>query len=63
MVDFTSTQAQPEEVAPPANCEGGQAEATMAKPLSTSPLLTIDGMDKMYYQLVEIHSIATVQLA
>jgi hypothetical protein len=48
MVDFVSTQAQAEEVAPPANCEGGQAEAVAAKPLIVSPPLTIDGVDKMY---------------
>jgi hypothetical protein len=63
MVDFTSTQAQAKEVAPPTSHKGGQAEATTFKPLSTSPPLTADGVDKMYHQLAEIHAIATTQLA
>jgi hypothetical protein len=49
MVDFTSTQAQVEEVASPASREGGQAEAVMAKPLSASPLLTTDWVNKMHH--------------
>jgi hypothetical protein len=53
MVDFTSTQAQAKE---------DQAKATAAKTLSTSPPLTSDGVDKMYHQLAEIHTIATMQL-
>jgi hypothetical protein len=48
MMDFTSTQAQSKEVAPPARCEGGQTEATVAKPLSASHPLTTDGVVKMY---------------
>jgi hypothetical protein len=63
MFDFTSTQAQVEEVAPPASSEGGRAEATTAKSLSASPQLTADGLDKMYRQLAEIHAIAAAQLA
>jgi hypothetical protein len=43
MVDFTSTQAQAEEVAPCPSCKGGQTEAAVAKPLSVSPSLTADG--------------------
>jgi hypothetical protein len=50
-VDFDSTQAQAEEVAPPASREGGQAEAAMAKPLSASPPLTDNRVDKMYRKL------------
>jgi hypothetical protein len=61
MVDFTYTQAQAKEVALPASCEGGQIEAAVAKPMSTSPQLTADGV-KMYHQLMEIHAIATTQL-
>jgi hypothetical protein len=34
----------------------------VAKPPSTSPPLTTDGVDKMYHQLVEIHAITTAQL-
>jgi hypothetical protein len=35
----------------------------MAKPLNTSPPPTIDGVDRLYLQLAEIHDIAAVQLA
>jgi hypothetical protein len=63
MVDFTSTQAHAKEVAPPTSREGGQAKAAVAKPPSASPPLTTDEVDKMYCQLAEIHTIATVQLA
>jgi hypothetical protein len=63
MVDFTSTQAQVEEVNPPAIHEGGQAKATVVKPLSASPPLTTDGVDKMYNQFAEIHEITAAQLA
>jgi hypothetical protein len=62
IMDFTST-AQAKEVAPPASHEGSQTEATAAKPLSASPPLTADGVDKMYRQLAEIHTIAAAQLA
>jgi hypothetical protein len=41
---------------------GGQAKAATAKPSNTSPLLTTDGVDKMYHQLAEIHAITTAQL-
>jgi hypothetical protein len=63
MVDFTSTQAWAKEVAPPASCVRGQTKAATAKLLNTSPLLTFDGVDKMYCQLAKIHAIAVVQLA
>jgi hypothetical protein len=59
MVDFTSIQAQAKQGSPPASREGGKAKATVAKPLSSSPPLSADGVDKMYYQLTEIHAIAT----
>jgi hypothetical protein len=62
MVDFTNTHAQAKEVVPPASREGGQTKATAAKPLSSSPPLTVDGVDKMYHQLLEIHIIVVVQL-
>jgi hypothetical protein len=61
MVDFAFTQAQAKDVAP-LLAEGGQDEAAMAKPLSASPSLTTDGMDKMYHQLAEIHAITAMQL-
>jgi hypothetical protein len=50
MVNFASTQPRSREVAPTASREGGgQTEATVAKPLSASPPLIIDGVDKMYH--------------
>jgi hypothetical protein len=63
IVHFASTQAQAEEVAPGASHEGDLAEAAMARPLSASPMLTTEGVDKLYHQLAEIHAIVTVQLA
>jgi hypothetical protein len=63
MMDFASTQAQAKEVAPLASYEEGQAEATMAEPLSASPPLTTNWVDKMSHQLVEIRAISTAQLA
>jgi hypothetical protein len=57
MVDFTCTQAQAE--APPSH----RGEATVEAAVPKSPLLTADGLDKMYHQLAEIHIIATMQLA
>jgi hypothetical protein len=63
MTDFTSTQAQAKEVTPQSNYEGGwQDEATAVKPLSASPPLTANWVDKMYCQLAEIHAITTAQL-
>jgi hypothetical protein len=63
MTDFISTQAHATEVAPPASWEEGQAEATMVEPLSASPLLTSDGVDKMCRQQVEIHAIVDISNA
>jgi hypothetical protein len=51
MVEFASTKARAKEVDPPASHEGCQTEAATAKPLSASPLLTADRVDKMYHQL------------
>jgi hypothetical protein len=53
MVDFASTHV---------SGEGCQAKHVVAKPLSASPKLTTNGVDKMYCQLAEIHAIATMQL-
>jgi hypothetical protein len=62
MVDFTSTQARANKVAPFASHEGGQTKAAATKPPSTSPPLTANRVDKMYHQLAEIHAIAAMQL-
>jgi hypothetical protein len=40
----------------------GQIKATVTKPVSTSPPLTTDGVDKIYRQLVEIHIIVAMLL-
>jgi hypothetical protein len=58
MVDFTSTQAQAKELAPSASRGEARAETAATKYQSTSPTLTIDGVDRMYHQLTEIHTIA-----
>jgi hypothetical protein len=63
MVDFTATQSWAKAAAPSANHGGGgQTGATAIKTLSALPSPTVDGVDKMYRQLVEIHTIATTQL-
>jgi hypothetical protein len=58
MVDFIPTQVQAKKLAPPVRRGEAQVEATVAKSLNTLPLLIIDGLDRMYCQLVEIHAIA-----
>jgi hypothetical protein len=45
--------------APSANCEGGQTEAVVAKPLNAAPPPSVDEVDRLYHQLVEIHAIGT----
>jgi hypothetical protein len=63
MMDYVSTPARAKGVAPTASREEGHTKAAAARSLKASPLSTIDGVDKMYHQLTEIHAIATVQLA
>jgi hypothetical protein len=63
MVDFTSTQAQAKEMAPPVHREEAQGGAIGAKSQSTLPPLIIDGVDMMYHQLAKIHAIAKALLA
>jgi hypothetical protein len=64
MVDFITTPARAKGAAPFANREGGgQTGAAVTKTLSTLPSPTTDGLDRMYRQLVKIHTIATTQLA
>jgi hypothetical protein len=58
-----TTRAQAKDVAPPTSRKGGQAKAAVTKPLSTTPPLTADRVDKMYHKLAEIHTITTAQLA
>jgi hypothetical protein len=63
MMDYVSTPAWAQGLAPTVSREEGHAEATMARPPKASPPPTTDGVDKMYHQLVEIHANATAQLA
>jgi hypothetical protein len=63
MVDFTTTQARARGAAPSANREGGQTEAAATKTPLALPSPTIDGVDRMYRQLLEIDAITVVQLA
>jgi hypothetical protein len=63
MVDFTSTQAQAKETAPPASRDETQTMTVVTKSPSASPPLTMDRVDRMYHQLAKIHAIITMQLA
>jgi hypothetical protein len=60
MIDYAPIQAWGKGEAPTASREGGQAAA---KALNASHPPTIDGVDKLYHQLAEIHAIADAQLA
>jgi hypothetical protein len=60
MVVFTSNQAQDKELAPLVSQGEAHAETAVAKSLGVSPLLTTDGVDKMYCQLAENHTIAAM---
>jgi hypothetical protein len=63
MVDFTSTQAQAKELAPPASRGVAQSEAAVTKHWSASPPLSANGVDRMYHKLPEIQAITAAQLA
>jgi hypothetical protein len=63
MMDFASTLAHAKGLAPAASREEGRAEAAAARPPKALPLPTVDGVDKMYHQLAEIHAITAVKLA
>jgi hypothetical protein len=62
MVDFVATQAQAKGAAPSANDEGGQTEAAADRPPIDLPPPATDGVDRMYHQLAEIHTITAMQL-
>jgi hypothetical protein len=63
MMEYASAQAQAKGVALTLSHEEGHTEATAARPPKAPSLPTTDGVDKIYHELVEIHAIATVQLA
>jgi hypothetical protein len=62
MLDFTSTQAQAKGANPTTSHKEGHTMAIAARPLKASPPPTTDRLDKMYHQLVEIHTITVVYL-
>jgi hypothetical protein len=62
-MDSARTQAQAKGVAPNASREEGHTDVDAARPPKATPSPTIDGVDKIYHQLAEIHTIATAQLA
>jgi hypothetical protein len=62
MVDLTATRARVKEAASSANRKASQTKTTAATPLNALPPPSVDGMDMLYHQLVEIHTIATAQL-
>jgi hypothetical protein len=63
MMDYAHVQAWGKGEALPTSHEGSLAMAATTKALSASPPPTINGVDRLYHQLVEIHAIATAQLA
>jgi hypothetical protein len=62
MVDLVTSQTQAKGAAPSINRKGGQTKTTMASPLSMPSPPSTDGVDRLYDQLAEIHSIAAAQL-
>jgi hypothetical protein len=62
MMDYASAPAQGKGVAPTASPKEGYTKAPVARPPKASPPPTADRVDKMYHQLAEIHTIATMQL-
>jgi hypothetical protein len=63
MLYYTVARAQAKRAISTPSCGWGQAEAAAAKGLSTPPPPTAIGMDKLYLQMAEIHTITTAQLA
>jgi hypothetical protein len=63
MMVFISTQDWAKGMVPSTDHEGGQTEAVVAEPPKASPPPTVDGADRLYCSLAEIHAIAAMQLA
>jgi hypothetical protein len=63
MIDYAPAQARSKGVISIPSCGWGQSEATMDKAPCASPPPTADGVEELYYQLVDIHAIAVMQLA
>jgi hypothetical protein len=62
MMHYAPTQARFKGSISTPSCGWGKVEAAATKAPSTSPPPITDGVDKLYRQLVEIHTIAAVQL-
>jgi hypothetical protein len=62
IMDYTSTATRAKGVAPIASREEGHTEATAARPPKTLPPPIVNGFNKMYCELAEIHAITTMQL-
>jgi hypothetical protein len=62
MVDFTATLVQAKAGARLASHEGGQTNAAVTKPPNMLPPPSADGVDGLYRQLAEIHTITATQL-
>jgi hypothetical protein len=61
-VVLTTTQAQAKGAAPSTSREGDQTVAIVATPINVLPPPSTDGVDKLYRQLAEIHTIIAAQL-
>jgi hypothetical protein len=61
-MDYAAIEAQPEVVSSTHHCQWDPAEATVAMTMSLSPPPTADKVDRLYRQLVEIHTIVVAQL-
>jgi hypothetical protein len=60
MADFAAAQARAKGATPSANREEGKTGAVATKAPSTLPSLIVDGVDRMYCQLADIHAIVVV---
>jgi hypothetical protein len=59
MMDYATTQARAEGALIPPCGRWGLAEDTMAKAVASSPPPTTDEVDRLYRQLMKIHTIGT----
>jgi hypothetical protein len=58
MMDYALARAQSKGAISSPSCVWGQAKVPATKASSGSPPPIIDGVDKLYHQLAEIHFIA-----
>jgi hypothetical protein len=62
MMDYASTQAQAKGVASTSSRDECHTEAATTRTPKASPPPTVDGVDKMYRQMVEICAITSAQI-